>query len=246
MQHELERLQLQLHIKKKNADMVLFFKVGKFYELFEEDALLCHRELDLAFMGKGAPHVGFPEAALRKYCDKMVALGYKVGVVEQMETPQELKERNAALPKGVKKETAVRREICEVRTLGTNPESEKAQATYLLSVTEDQQQGLLGVCFVDAATGHFTLGQCADDEQKNCLRTLLSRLRPAEVVFDSRQGSRENIFCSNRGRCDHITGTCICYHGFASSDGQGGMGNRANSAMANNNMSTNAATRVYE
>ena len=55
---------------------------GKFYELFEEDALLCHRELDLAFMGKGAPHVGFPESSLRKYSDKLVAMGHKVGVVE--------------------------------------------------------------------------------------------------------------------------------------------------------------------
>ena len=88
-------------------------------------------------MGKGPPHVGFPESSLRKYADKLVAMGYKVGVVEQMETPAELEERNKLRPKGQKKESAVRREMCEVRTLGTNPESEKAQATYLLSVTED-------------------------------------------------------------------------------------------------------------
>ena len=60
-------------------------QVGKFYELFEEDALTGHRELDLAFMGKGAPHVGFPEAVLGKYAEKLVSLGYKVGGVEQME-----------------------------------------------------------------------------------------------------------------------------------------------------------------
>ena len=71
-------------IKKNYADMIIFFKMGKFYELFEDDALLCHRELDLAFMGKGAPHVGFPEASLRKYSDKLVAMGHKVGVVEQI------------------------------------------------------------------------------------------------------------------------------------------------------------------
>eukprot|EP00966_Prymnesium_polylepis_P173406 4011192-Prymnesium_polylepis.1 len=46
---------------------------------------------DLAFMGKGAPHVGFPEAALAKYAEKFVSLGYKVGVVEQMETPQQVR-----------------------------------------------------------------------------------------------------------------------------------------------------------
>jgi hypothetical protein len=53
-------------IKKLHADCIIAFKMGKFYELFEEDALIGHRELDLAFMGKGAPHAGFPEAALPK------------------------------------------------------------------------------------------------------------------------------------------------------------------------------------
>ena len=71
-------------------------------------------------MGKGAPHVGFPESSLRKYSDKLVAMGHKVGVVEQMETPAELEERNKLRPKGQKKESAVRREMCEVRTLGTH------------------------------------------------------------------------------------------------------------------------------
>ena len=67
-----------------------------------------------------APHVGFPEAALPKYAEKLISLGYKVGVVEQMETPAELEERNKNRPKGQKKETAVRREMCEVRTPGTH------------------------------------------------------------------------------------------------------------------------------
>ena len=194
-------------IKKGYADMVVFFKMGKFYELFEEDALLCHRELDLAFMGKGAPHVGFPESSLRKYSDKLVAMGHKVGVVEQMETPAELEERNKLRPKGQKKESAVRREMCEVRTLGTNPESEKAQATYLLSVTEDPERGLLGVCFVDAATGHFTLGQCSDDPQKNCLRTLLAQLRPSEVIFDQSRGSRESYLLLRRSVQENLLST---------------------------------------
>ena len=234
-------------IKSKHADMILFFKVGKFYELFEEDALIGtmrrasntarapprgspplllsrpapsaagHRELDLAFMGKEAPHVGFPEAVISKYAQKLVAIeltsdrasppltthfsvcryaqklvaiGYKVGVVEQMETPQELKARNDAKrgchyhhrrhhhhlhhrlhhrltpllphsltpplpigpqarndakPKGVKKESAVRRELCQVLTKGTAANAD-VDATYLLAVTEDVETGSIGVC----------------------------------------------------------------------------------------------------
>jgi DNA mismatch repair protein MSH6 len=95
----------------------------------------------------------------------------------------------------------------KVRTLGTNPESEKAQATYLLSVTEDPERGLLGVCFVDAATGHFTLGQCSDDPQKNCLRTLLAQLRPSEVIFDQSRGSRESYLLLRRSVQENLLST---------------------------------------
>ena len=94
-----------------------------------------------------------------------------------------------------------------MRTLGTNPESEKAQATYLLSVTEDPERGLLGVCFVDAATGHFTLGQCSDDPQKNCLRTLLAQLRPSEVIFDQSRGSREAYLLLRRSVQENLLST---------------------------------------
>ena len=59
-------------------------------------------------MGKEAPHVGFPEAVISKYAQKLVAIGYKVGVVEQMETPKELEKRNAERKKaGLKMDKAV-------------------------------------------------------------------------------------------------------------------------------------------
>jgi DNA mismatch repair protein MSH6 len=177
-------------IKKKYADVVIAFKMGKFYELFEEDALLGHRELDLAFMGKGAPHAGFPEAALPKYAQKLVELGYKVGIVEQMETPAELDARNKALPKGAKRDKAVRRELCSVITKGTAFHRDD-QATFLLSVSEDVSTRTLGVCFVDAATGQLQLGQCVDDEHCNSLRTLLAQLRPDEVLVDEATVSRQ-------------------------------------------------------
>lgn len=169
-------------IKKNYNDVVIFFKMGKFYELFEEDALIGHRELDLAFMGKDAPHVGFPEAALGKYAEKLVSVGYKVGVVEQMETPQQLEERNKLAGKGMKDKT-VRRELCSVLTKGVAFHREDV-ATYLLAVYEDEASGRLGICFVDAASGKFALGQCMEDAAKNRLHTLLAQLRPTEIVVD--------------------------------------------------------------
>ncbi|KAL3927171.1 MAG: hypothetical protein SGPRY_002950 [Prymnesium sp.] len=175
-------------IKKSYNDVIIFFKMGKFYELFEEDALIGHRELDLAFMGKGSPHAGFPEAALGKYAEKLVSLGYKVGVVEQMETPQQLEERNKSAGKG-QRDKAVRRELCSVLTKGVAFHREDA-ATYLLSVCEDESSGTLGVCFVDAASGKFAMGQCMEDASKNRLHTLLAQLRPSEIVIDESRISR--------------------------------------------------------
>ena len=107
-----------------------------------------------------------------------------------METPEQLADRNARMPKGVKKDKAVRRELCSVLTKGVAFHRDEA-ATYLLCVTEDQASGLLGVCFVDAATGKFFIGQCAEDAQKNRLRTLLAQLRPSEILLDANAVSHD-------------------------------------------------------
>ena len=73
--------------------------------------------------------------------------------------------------------TQVRRELCSVITKGTAFHREE-QATYLLAVSEDIPTSTLGVTFVDAATGHFHVGQCVDDTQHSCLRTLLAQVSP--------------------------------------------------------------------
>ena len=92
-----------------------------------------------------------------------------------METPAQLEERNKLAGKGQKNKT-VRRELCSVLTKGVSFHREDA-ATYLLSVAEEN--GTLGVCFVDAASGKFHLGQCAEDDSKNRLHTLLAQARPS-------------------------------------------------------------------
>ena len=113
-----------------------------------------------------------------------------MGVVEQMETPDQLKERNAQKARGVKKEQAVRRELCSIITKGTAFHRDE-KSTYLLAVDEDIASRTLGVAFVDAATGHFHLGQVVDDEQHGCLRTLLAQLRPDEIVINEQSLSRD-------------------------------------------------------
>jgi DNA mismatch repair protein MSH6 len=79
-------------LKSENFDKILLFKLGKFYELFYDDAMIGHKELDLNWMGNKM-HVGFPEKALDKYAYEFVRRGYKVCVVEQTETPKQMDER---------------------------------------------------------------------------------------------------------------------------------------------------------
>ena len=69
-------------IKQRNYEKILFFKLGKFYEIFYNDAIICNKLLDLNWMGRGKLHVGFPEKVLDKYLHQLVSAGYKVAVIE--------------------------------------------------------------------------------------------------------------------------------------------------------------------
>jgi len=77
-------------IKKENFDKIIFFKLGKFYEIFYQDAILCHKLLDLNWMSELSKlHVGFPERSLDKYLEALVNKGLQVAVIEQTsEKPQ--------------------------------------------------------------------------------------------------------------------------------------------------------------
>ena len=98
------------------------------------------KELDLSYMvNQKRPHAGFPEAALNKYSEKLVNLGYKVGVVDQTETPEMLAEANKNA--GAKKRKAVKRELTSVLTPGTIVDAAVVgshNAVYTLALTEKQ------------------------------------------------------------------------------------------------------------
>ena len=80
-------------IKSQNYDSVLFFKVGKFYELYHWDAAIGVKELNFSFMKGNFAHSGFPEQAYDKMVKQLIQKGYKVARVEQTETPEQMNER---------------------------------------------------------------------------------------------------------------------------------------------------------
>ncbi|KAF5181247.1 Dna mismatch repair protein muts [Thalictrum thalictroides] len=184
--------------KSKHMDKVLFFKMGKFYELFEMDAHVGAKELDLQYMKGEQPHVGFPEKNFTANVEKLAKKGYRVLVVEQTETPEQLEIRRKE--KG-SKDKVVKREVCAVITKGTLTEGEiiatNPDASYLMAVTEsfsDSKEAslIIGVCVVDVSTSKFILGQFGDDSERNSLCALLTELRPVEIIKPAKVLSAES------------------------------------------------------
>uniref|UniRef100_A0A2N9H285 DNA mismatch repair protein n=1 Tax=Fagus sylvatica TaxID=28930 RepID=A0A2N9H285_FAGSY len=185
--------------KSKHMDKVLFFKMGKFYELFEMDAHIGAKELGLQYMKGEQPHCGFPEKNFSMNVEKLARKGYRVLVVEQTETPEQLGIRRKE--KG-SKDKVVKREICAVVTKGTLTEGEmlstNPDASYLMAVTEGCQRlanqntdRIFGVCVVDVTTSRVILGQFGDDAECSALCCLLSELRPVEIIKPAKQLSPE-------------------------------------------------------
>ncbi|KAF3784024.1 DNA mismatch repair protein [Nymphaea thermarum] len=164
--------------KSKHMDKVLFFKMGKFYELFEMDAHIAFKELDLQYMKGEQPHCGFPERNFAMNVEKLAMKGYRVLVVEQTETPDQLELRRKEMGS---KDKVVKREICAVITKGTLVESEmlstNADVSYLMSVTESckpteggkDDTVTLGICIADVSTSKFMLGQMLSRETEKVL-----------------------------------------------------------------------------
>ncbi|XP_072995622.1 DNA mismatch repair protein MSH6 [Typha latifolia] len=186
--------------KSQHMDKVLFFKMGKFYELFEMDAHIGARELDLQYMKGEQPHCGFPEKNFSVNLEKLARKGYRVLVVEQTETPEQLELRRKEMGS---KDKVVKREICAMVTKGTLTEGESLlvnpDASYLMSVTENYQfmenqnkkDIVIGLCMVDVSTSKFIIGQFEDDSERHWLCSILSELRPVEIIKPSKMLSPE-------------------------------------------------------
>ena len=167
-------------IKAKYPDAVLFYRLGDFYEMFEEDARLAAKELDLTLTTRDKnkdederiPMCGVPYHSSEAYIARLLAKGLKVAICEQMEDP--------AAVKGL-----VDRDVVRVITPGTVMENsmlETDRATYLAAVTLAQGRG--GVCFVDISTGEIQATSFEGESAPESLVNELGRFHPSEVVLD--------------------------------------------------------------
>ncbi len=163
-----------IEVKEKYPDSILFFRLGDFYEMFFEDALVASKTLEIALTGKScglderAPMCGIPFHSANAYISRMVESGFKVAIAEQMEDP--------STAKGL-----VRRDVVRVVTPGTVLEGsllENKKNNYLMALFIEDE--VCGVTFVDISTGEVN----ATKLPKNKIIEEIAKIHPTEIILN--------------------------------------------------------------
>lgn len=183
-------------IKQKFWDTIVFFKKGKFYELYENDATIGHQLFDLKLTDRvNMRMVGVPEASLDHWANQFVAKGFKIARVDQMETAlgKDMRERDEKSSKKsakpAKEEKIIRRELASVLTAGTLVDGGMLQddmSTYCAAIKEREVDGApaFGIAFVDTATAQFQLCDFVDDVDMTKFETFVAQIRPGELILE--------------------------------------------------------------
>lgn len=167
-----------LEVKNQYKDFLLFYRLGDFYEMFFDDAILASRELELTLTGRDcgeaerAPMCGVPYHSAEGYIGRLIEKGYKVAICEQMEDP--------SVAKGL-----VRREVTRVVTPGTLIESNLLSETknnYIAAIYYGAEE--IGVCFADVSTGQAFATSFSGREMYSKLNTELSTYMPSEAIIN--------------------------------------------------------------
>jgi DNA mismatch repair protein MutS len=170
-------LRQYLEIKKQYPGTMLFFRLGDFYELFFDDALLGARELEITLTarhkerGDPVPMCGVPYHAAASYITKLVKKGYRVAICEQTEDPKSTTK-------------LVRREVVRVITPGTALESqllETKQNCYLASICGSGEG--MGIALLDLSTGEFLTTQFLGESAWERIQEQLEIFAPKEIIF---------------------------------------------------------------
>src|SRR4051794_12969872 len=173
-----------IEIKAANPDCLLFYRMGDFYELFFEDAEVASRALGIVLtkrgkhLGRDIPMCGVPVVRADEYLHRLIALGHRVAVCEQLEDPSEARKRGG--------KSVVRRDITRLVTPGTLTEDTLLDASrnnYLLAIararpssTDERSRFALG--WIDISTGEFRIAEC----DAAGLAAEIARIEPGEII----------------------------------------------------------------
>ncbi len=178
-----------LEIKKDYKDSILFFRLGDFYEMFFDDAIIASKELEITLtqrdcgMDKKAPMCGVPYHVADGYVAKLVEKGYKVAICEQVEDP--------ATAKGI-----VKREVIKVVTPGTITDSsvlDDKSNNFLASIYMDDLG--VGIAYVDNSTGEMYTTEVLGDKNNsyNFLMDELGKIFPSEIICNEEFNSNSKF-----------------------------------------------------
>jgi len=172
-----------IEIKAANPDCLLFYRMGDFYELFFEDAEVAARALGIVLtkrgkhLGRDIPMCGVPVHRADEYLHRLIALGHRVAVCEQLEDPAEAKKRGG--------KSVVRRDVIRVVTPGTLTEDTLLDArrnNYLLAIARARaslgEESRFALAWIDISTGEFRIAEC----DRAGLAADIARLEPGEII----------------------------------------------------------------
>ncbi|HXZ22838.1 MAG TPA: DNA mismatch repair protein MutS [Pseudolabrys sp.] len=171
-------------IKSANPDCLLFYRMGDFYELFFTDAETASRALGIVLtkrgkhLGADIPMCGVPVERADEYLHRLIALGHRVAVCEQLEDPAEARKRGA--------KSVVRRDVIRLVTPGTLTEDTLLDArrnNYLLAVARPRlsaasEDSRFALAWIDISTGEFRVAEC----ERALLSAEIARLEPGEII----------------------------------------------------------------
>src|SRR6267154_92667 len=181
-------------VKKEHPTALLFFRLGDFYELFFDDAIVAAKELQITLTsrnkekGIAVPMCGVPYHAAEGYIGKLIRKGFKVAICEQMEAPSQAKK-------------LVRREVTRVMTPGTAADSslgsdENNFLAALAQVTDRAGEVRVGFAALDLSTGEFRATEFSGEGALRRVQEELEQLRPKELLY----GSAAPLFDSKSSR----------------------------------------------
>jgi DNA mismatch repair protein MutS len=173
-----------IEIKAANPDCLLFYRMGDFYELFFEDAEVASRALGIVLTKRGKHHghdipmCGVPIHRADDYLHRLIALGHRVAVCEQIEDPAEARKRGG--------KSVVRRDVIRLVTPGTLTEDTLLDArrnNYLLAIartrpSSSEDGSRFGLGWIDISTGEFRIAEC----DRAGLTTEIARIEPGEII----------------------------------------------------------------
>lgn len=178
-----------MDVKQRYPDCLVFYRMGDFYELFMDDAVKASAALDITLTKRGSkgediPMCGVPWHSHEAYLARLIRMGFKVAICEQVETPEEAKQRG-----GYK--ALVRRDVTRVVTQGTLTEDtllESGSNNYLSALAD--VAGAIGFAWLDLSTGDFTLQPVAAKD----LGATLGRVAPGETLLPEKMLQNTQLF----------------------------------------------------